>query len=109
MKSAMLHCCCPDLLQCATAEGRVGMSFCGPILSAVGFFWWIAFAASATSAAGGAAHWDQPGFSLQQYRTGERQRVLIDSLTTEFAFHCMLWLSLGTVITGRLHRHAVAP
>lgn len=57
-------------MQCATAEGRVGMSFCGPMLSVVGFFWWIAFAASATSAASGAAHWDEPGSSLSQYRTG---------------------------------------
>ncbi|KAL4451762.1 hypothetical protein ABPG75_007424 [Micractinium tetrahymenae] len=57
-------------MQCATAEGRVGMGFCGPILSSVGFFWWIAFAASATSAASGAAHWDEPGSNLAQYRTG---------------------------------------
>lgn len=63
-------CPCSAHLQCATAEGRVGMSFCGPMLSVVGFFWWIAFAASATSAASGAAHWDEPGSSLSQYRTG---------------------------------------
>ncbi|KAL4422127.1 hypothetical protein ABPG77_003412 [Micractinium sp. CCAP 211/92] len=57
-------------MQCATAEGRVGFSFCGPMLSVVGFFWWIAYAASATAAASGAAHWDEPGSNLSQYRTG---------------------------------------
>lgn len=65
-------CACPLplSLQCATAEGRVGFSFCGPMLSVVGFFWWIAYAASATAAASGAAHWDEPGSNLSQYRTG---------------------------------------
>ena len=54
-------------VQCATAEGRAGMGFCGPILSAVGFFWWVAYAGSATSAAMGAGRWED---SLDSYRYG---------------------------------------
>lgn len=54
------------LAQCATAEGRFGLGFCGPILSLVGVFWWLAYGAAATSAALAAGSWDS---SLTSYRT----------------------------------------
>ena len=59
---------CRSLAQCATMEGRVGLGFCGPILSSVGFFWWLSYGAAATSASMDAADWDT---TLTAYRMGE--------------------------------------
>ncbi|KAI7839426.1 hypothetical protein COHA_006827 [Chlorella ohadii] len=45
-------------MQCAAVDGRAErLAFCGPILSAIGFFWWLAYGAAATSAQAGASHW----------------------------------------------------
>lgn len=58
--------CCRT--QCATAGGRAErLAFCGPILSSVGFFWWLAYGAAATSAQAGADHWQT---ELAPYRAG---------------------------------------
>lgn len=56
-----------SLPQCATAEGRFGLGFCGPMLSLLGFFWWLVYGATATSAALGAAASD--GGALTTART----------------------------------------
>ncbi len=54
--------------QCAAVDGRAErLAFCGPILSAIGFFWWLAYGAAATSAQAGASHWQT---ELATYRAG---------------------------------------
>lgn len=62
-------------LQCGTAEGRLSLGFCGPILSSIGFFWWLAYAAAATAAAVSASQWESFAY-LAPYRTGERRAGL---------------------------------
>lgn len=64
--------------QCAavSADGSAprGATFCGPILSLIGFAWWLAFGAAATSAALSAAQWDS---SLTAYRTSEGKHAVV--------------------------------
>ena len=55
-------------VQCAAAEGRSGLGFTGPMLSALGFFWWTVYAATISSAAGSAG--SLGAATLGSYRWG---------------------------------------
>lgn len=63
--------------QCAAADGQLTKyGFTGPLLSILGFIWWVGYSAAATQAANQASHWTLEA-SLDPYRTGDivRQRL----------------------------------
>lgn len=61
-------------LQCAAADGQTRYGFAGPLLSLLGFVWWAAYGAAATSAANTGNQLDP---SLTSYRTGEAGQGLL--------------------------------
>jgi hypothetical protein len=56
-------------MQCAAVDQQqlAKYGFCGPLLSILGFIWWLGYSVAATSAANTGNHWDS---TLTPYRTG---------------------------------------
>lgn len=68
VSTAFTLCLCLIIIgmQCAAADGQTRYGFAGPLLSLLGFVWWAAYGAAATSAANTGNQLDP---SLTSYRT----------------------------------------